>query len=439
MDFRIDALAPCRKKIAVTIPPERIQAEYDRQYGEINQAFALPGFRKGHAPRSLLERRFGARLADDVKDSLVRAALETLVRDHKVEPLQPPAIDAQALTLVPGRALDFEFELMTRPEFATPVWKGLEMRVAPVSASAAEVDAALEQLRRREATLSTAEGAVVGDGDVLVLTWVARGAQGEELARDEGAYHMLGRGALGGLPAEDVDAALRGQKAGASVTVKVRASDEDPREALRGRELELVVTLTEVKRYVLPPVDEAFLKRHDYDDEAEMRKDLERQVVRAKARERDREAEEALVDGLVAGVALTLPEEIVAQELEGWTARRREELAQEGVVAGPALEQRLEEGRVEARAAIERDMRRFFVLDRIAREESLAATDGEVAQALTEIAQAYGRPVEEVLQAYRDGGRIEELRSSLRHRKVREAVRRAAQVVETAPAPRPSA
>lgn len=74
------------------------------------------------------------------------------------------------------------------------------------------------------------------------------------------------------------------------------------------------------------------------------------------------------------------------------------------------------------------------MLDRIAREENLAVADAEVGQALQEIAQAYGRPVEDVFGAYRASGRIEELRSSIRHRKVREAVRRAAHVVQTAAA-----
>lgn len=432
MDFRIETLAPCRKKIAVTIPSERIRAEYDKQYGEINQSFALPGFRKGHAPKKLLERRFAARLVDDVKESLVRAALQELVRDQKVEPLQPPSIDLPALTLEPGKPLAFEFELTTRPEFATPTWKGLEMRVAPVVVTPGEVEAAVEALRRREARLETAPEGVVGDEGVLVLEWKA--LEGDTvLAEDASAYHMLGRPTLAGFPAEEIDAGLRGRKAGATAEARVRAGDEDPREELRGKDLRLVVSLREVKRYVLPALDATFLSKHDYDDEAEMRKDMERQVQRGKTRERDRAAEEELVSALVAGVRFDLPKEIIDQELESWSRRRRAELEGEGL-AGPALEAKVAEGAAGARAEIEADMRRFFVLDRIANEEGLEVPDAEVVQALQEVAAAYGRPVEEVLQAYRSGGRIEELRSTLRHRKVREAVRRAAHVVETAPA-----
>jgi trigger factor len=271
---------------------------------------------------------------------------------------------------------------------------------------------------------------VIGENDVLVIDWVAR-AGDEVVAQDQGAYYPFGRGALAGFSAEEIDTQLRGKKAGAVAEAKVKGLEDDPREAVRGKDLALHVTVKDVKRHVLPAIDAEFLKKHDYDDEAEMRADLERQIVRYKTRARDREAEAGLVDGIVAGVSMSLPDEILVQELERWTEGKKEELRAEGVVEG-ALDKKVEEARPEARKAIEGELKRFFVLDRIAREENLAVADAEVGQALQEIAQAYGRPVEEVLGAYRESGRIEELRSSIRHRKVREAVRRAAHVVQTA-------
>ena len=430
MDFRVDPLGPCRKKVAVTIPPERVRQEYDKQMGELNKSFALPGFRKGHAPRKLLERRFGPHLGGDVKESLVKAALEALVKEQKVEPLRPPTLDLEAMKVDPGQPLSFEFELLTRPEFQTPTWKGLEMKVAPVAVTPKEIDEAVEGLRRREARLTEAKDAVIGDGDVLVVDWQAR-VGGTVIAEDRGAYLPFGRGVLAGLPCAALEAELRGKKAGATAHGTVTAAADDPREALRGKEVELQVAVKEVRRHELPAVDAAFLERHDFDDVAEMRKYLERQIQRAKTRERDRAAEEKLLEGVVAGVSMALPDEILAQELEAWAERKKAELREEGVVEG-ALDKQLESARPEARREIEGELRRYFVLDRIAREENLEVADAEVGQALQEIAQAYGRPMEEVLEAYRQGGRLEELRGSLRHRKVREAVRRAAHVVQTA-------
>lgn len=430
MDFRVDALGPCKKKVAVTVPVERVRQEYDKQFGEINKTYALPGFRKGHTPRKVLERRFGPHMGEDVKESLVRAALEALVKEKQVEPLRPPSLDLKAMKVEPGQPLTFEFELLTRPEFPTPTYKGLEMKVAPVVVSAEELGHAVDALRRRDATLEDAPDAVIGDRDVLVVDWKAA-AGGAVVAQDVGAYLPFGRGVLEGLPCAEIETQLRGKKAGATVSARVTAAADDPREALRGRELDLEVTVKGIKRLALPAVDAAFLTKHDYDDEAEMKKDLERQVLRGKTRERDQEAEGHLLDAVVAGVAMAMPDEILGPELEGWAERKRAELREEGVVEG-ALDTQLEAARPAARREIEAELKRFFVLDRIAREEGIEVADAEVAQALQEIAAAYGRSLEEVLAAYRASGRIDELRVNLRHKKVREAVRRHAHVVQTA-------
>lgn len=431
MDFKVDALGPCRKKVAVTIPSERVRAEYDRQYGEINRQVALPGFRKGHTPRKLLEKRFARHLSDDVKEALVRQALEALTRDKQVEPLRPPSIDVARLEVDPGRPLAFEFELLTRPEFATPAWKGLEMKVAPVSVSDAEIDAGIDAMRRRESRLEPAgEDAVVGDEDVLVVDWTATAGEAV-VAQDQGAYFPLGRGMLGGFPAAELETALRGRRAGATASAKVQAFPDDPREAVKGKEVTLSATLKEVRRFVLPALDAEWLKRHDFDDVAELRADARRQIQRGKTRERDAQAEERLVEQVVAAAKIDLPDEILSAEVDGWAARRRQELAEEGV-AEDELEGRVAADRPAARRELEGELKRFFVLDRIAREEGIAVGEQELGQALQEIAQSYGRPIEEVVEAFRYGGRLDELRGRIRQRKVREAIRRAAQTIETA-------
>ena len=141
--------------------------------------------------------------------------------------------------------------------------------------------------------------------------------------------------------------------------------------------------------------------------------------------------DEQMIEQVVASAQIELPDDLVGEELAAWERRRAAELESEGTDAGEAAKQAAA-GRGEARKQIEHELRRFFVLDRIAREEGLSVSDQEVVQALSELAQAYGRPVEEVVEAYREGGRVEQLRTQLRHGKVRDSVRRAAQVEEQA-------
>jgi trigger factor len=428
MDFKVEELAPCRKKIAVTISPDRIQTEYEKKFDEINEQVALPGFRPGRAPRQLLERRFGSKLADEIKGDLVKAALESLVEDEKVEPLAPPEIDIEAIELERGEPMTFEFELVTRPEFETPKYKGLEVKVPPVVVKDEEVENAVDNLRRRSATLEDAPDAKVQAEDILIVDWEARDGDSVE-AKDTNHYYPYGRGVLAGFVAEGLDEQFEGKQAGAKATAKVQVAIDDPREELRGRELELTVTLKDVKRYVLPEIDKAFLEKHDFDDADEMRADMKKSLSRQHRRYIERGAEEKLVEQLLGDIKVDLPEQFVEQELEHWASRKRSEL-QMAETAEDEITKQVETARSGAREAIEEDLKRHFVLDRIADEEGLDVTEQELFQAIQEIAQAYNQPLEAVMGSFRDGNRLAELKAQIRHRKVREVIRTSASLVE---------
>ena len=429
MDFKVEELAPCRKKVAVTISPDRIQTEYEKKFDEINEHVSLPGFRPGRAPRQLLERRFGSKLADEIKSDLVKAALESLVEDEKVEPLAPPEIDVEAIELDRGEPMTFEFELVTRPEFETPTYKGLEVKVPPVLVKDEEVDHAVDNLRRRSATLEDApDGAEVEADDILIVDWEAREGDSVE-AKDTNHYYPYGRGVLAGFVAEGLDEQFEGKQAGAEATAKVQVAVDDPREELRGRELDLTVTLKEIKRYVLPEIDAAFLEKHDFDDADEMREDMKKSLSRQHRRYIERGAEEKLVEQLLGDIKMDLPEEFVEQELEGWAQRKRTEL-QMAETEEDEIAKQVDAGRADARDSIQDELKRHFVLDRIADEEGIEVTEQELFQAIQEIAQVYNQPLEAVMGSFRDGNRLSELKAQIRQRKVREVIRSSASLVE---------
>ncbi|MFV1958278.1 MAG: trigger factor [Planctomycetota bacterium] len=431
MDFQVETLGPCRKKIAVTVPTERVREEFDRQYDEINDTLALPGFRKGHAPRKLLEKRFATHLGQEVKEKLVKAAVEELVEEKKVLPLEPPEVDLDALEIANEEPFTFEFDLLTRPEFETPAWEGIEIDVPPVEVTDEQVEEAIEGLRRREAKLERIEEAKVEDGDVLVVDWKALHGDSVE-AHDENVYYPFGRGVLAGFVAEDLDEQFKGKEPGAQAECRVRVAADDPRKELRDLELEFQVVLKEIRRSVLRPVDAEFLERHDYDDSDEMRADVKKQLRRALERERDRETESRLVKRLVGGIEMSLPESFVEKDLENWARRRRVQLEMEGVPE-EEITKRLDEERGDARTAVEQELREAFLLDRLAEETEVKVSEAEILQAIQAIAQAYGRPESEVLSSFKDGNRLTELAAGIRHRKVRETVRRTAHLVEKEP------
>jgi trigger factor len=195
----------------------------------------------------------------------------------------------------------------------------------------------------------------------------------------------------------------------------------------------VTVEVLEAKRFRPADLDEAFLKRHDFDDAAELRKDVRRRLLRARERERDRVTEERLVDALVAKASMALPSELVDQAVEGWVERRRIEGGSEGR-SEDEVSKEIAAGRDEVRGKVEADLRRHFVLDRICEAEGLEVAEQELLGAVEQMARESGRSTGEVVQHFQEvPGRLAELRSHIRHGKAREALRRAAVVVEEAP------
>ena len=209
MEFRVEELAPCRKKVTVIVPADRVRKEIDGQYAEVNKQIALPGFRPGKAPRKLLESRFGVHVQGEVKQKLVEAAYKQLIEEKRIAPLTQPDVDVDGATADPAKAFEFAFEVTTRPDFELPGWKGLEVKVPPV-----------ERLRRRgrrrrranaarrRAILVPSEAGAAAD-DVVVLDWEA--VEGDAPVHAEtSSYYRWAGGVLDGVVVDGLDAKLMG-------------------------------------------------------------------------------------------------------------------------------------------------------------------------------------------------------------------------------------
>jgi trigger factor len=433
MDFRVEEIAPCRKKVTVTVPAAAVKTALDARYEEINDEITLPGFRPGHAPRKLLESRFGTHVRDEVKGKIVEEAFKKGVEEKKYAPLGQPNIDVAEAEIDAAKPFEFAFELTTRPEFDLPTWKGREVKVPAVSVDDAAVDEAVESLRMAEGTLETSDEPLVL-GDVAVVDWTAS-VDGARVDGGEGAYYRLGRGVMEGIALEGADPALVGGKAGATATVRGRTAADDPREGLAGREFDVAMTVRETKRFEPAALDEAFLKRRDFDDVEELRRDVRRRLLRQRERERDRVAEDRLVESIATEASITLPKQLVDDAVGGWAERRRIE-ARESGASEEDVARTLSAGEAKVRADVEADLRRYFVLDRIAEAEGLSVSEEELVGAVEQMARESGRSAGEVVQHFQeDPSRIAELRAHLRHRKAREALRKAATVVEETAAP----
>ncbi|WP_299464660.1 trigger factor family protein, partial [uncultured Gimesia sp.] len=124
---KIDEVGPCKKHVTVSVPRADIDHYYSESVAELGGQATVPGFRVGHVPRKLVEKRFKQELSDQVKQRVLMESLELIAEDNDLDPINEPTIDVESLQIPEEGEFTFEFEVEVRPDFKIPEYKGLKL------------------------------------------------------------------------------------------------------------------------------------------------------------------------------------------------------------------------------------------------------------------------------------------------------------------------
>jgi len=142
----VEEIGPCKKKVTVEIPEETIKEMADEQYQELRRDAILPGFRKGRAPRRLLEKRFGKETKENIKLKLLAEASEAAMKAQKLDVLTDPEVDFEHIELPETGSMKFTFEIEVRPEFELPAMEGIAVTKPKLEVTEEQIDHEIEQL-----------------------------------------------------------------------------------------------------------------------------------------------------------------------------------------------------------------------------------------------------------------------------------------------------
>src|SRR3954469_20417872 len=235
LEVQISEVGPCKKHLAVSIPRADVDRQFDESIGSMKREAIVPGFRPGHAPRTLVERRFRKQVAEQVKSTLLMAALEQLDEDYKLNPIIQPTLDVAAITIPDAGPLTFEMEVEVRPEFSLPAYKALTVKRPVKTLSEADVDAQLKLFLERYAQMvpKLEGGAEIGDFLTADLRFHRDGQVLNEVKEIQFRLQPELRFRDGSVP--DVGAALRGIKPGESRETEARIGSGSADPNLRGQ------------------------------------------------------------------------------------------------------------------------------------------------------------------------------------------------------------
>jgi trigger factor len=389
--IQVDATpeGPVAQRLEVRVQAERVGKAFDRAYRELARQVRVKGFRPGKTPRSVLERLYGASVAEQLEGSLIRETLPDAIERTALKPVATPDIDAQPPR--PGEDYTYVARVEVAPEIELGDLNGLSAKRPSAEVSEADVDRELEQLRERQApVVEEPEGTEAATGHVLNIDFLGR-IDGEPFEGGSGRDVELELGSGRFIPGFEEQ--LEGVRAEQDREVSVSFPEDYANSELAGREAVFEVHVAAIKRRQLPELDDEFAKDlGDFstleDLRGRIRSDL--QAMREKAARA--ELRRTLMDSLVERTTFEVPAGLVEQQLERQLGAAAERM--QGAAPEEALRAQLERWREEWRPGAEREARERLLLEAVVKQQQLDAEPDEVEARVQQIAEQEGIDVE---------------------------------------------
>lgn len=419
-----------RVKLRVEVPEKELDPALDAVYKRWSRDIKLPGFRKGHIPRRLIDTHVGPEV---IRQEALRDALPDLYR-RALEAEDLEAIAAPEIEVVefePGTPLVFEATVDIRPDVPLPDISALEVQAPPSEVTDDDLDEQLDRLRDRFAELETvAREARRGDHVLIDLKGYEHDQPVEGASAPDYLYEIGSRSGP-----EELDDELQGSRPGA--ILKFNSTLPEGAGELGGREISFTVLVKEVKAKKLPALDDEFAKDvGEFDSLDELREDLRKRLADVKKNVVEEQTRALALEALVSGSGFEPPEKLVGDEFQHRLEHFQEDLKQAGMsmdeYATSSGSTELEI-RAEMRSHAERAVKAELLLEEIARAQDVEVTNEDLGREVALAAARSQREPQEVAKELADSGRLGAVAADIMRRKALDYVIATANVVGRPP------
>jgi trigger factor len=411
LSVEIVEVSGCRRNLVVEVPADVVEAEVQRLARQYAARARIPGFRPGKVPLGIVLSRFGAELRNDATQDLIHRYWRSAVEEHELHPLTEPTVEQ--LEGSAGTPMKFTVSFEILPRIDAHDYRGATATVAPAPVEEAEVDRALDELRERHAEYVPVEDREIRDGDHATLTVDGEFEGGEKPVHEEGVVCIVGSPRTNQAFSEN----LIGAKVGEERAFEVSYPGDYHRKRYAGKKVRYRARVDEIKEKVLPQLSDDFAKDiGEAESLADLRVAVRKQLEQEAEAAADRKAKETVIDTIVRRHSFDLPESLVHEELQHHASRIAEGLARQGIdVNQVALDWKkmFEQERPAAEAAV----RRTLVLDAIARQEHIEATEADVEQELGQIAEGARKSPAAIRAQLEKNKRFQGFKDHLRRKK----------------------
>lgn len=396
MTSTVESLSSVKKKISFEIPAERVSAEIDKVFGQIQKRAAIKGFRKGKVPRSLVEQSYKSMMEGDVLKNLFDETYFKALADHKIFPVSHPHIESDEVKR--GASLKYSATVEVIPEIDVKDYVGLQVKKEQYISDDAPVEARLNEMREGMAELKPLEeGQSAEAGNFVVIDFVGS-VDGIPFEGGAAESYQLELGSGRFIPGFEDQ--LIGVKAGEQKTVEVTFPEEYGNKELAAKASSFAVTVREIKAKQLPELNDEFAMQFgEFETLDELKAKLaelheNQETARIKADLQDR-----LVKVLIEKNEIEVPPALVDRQLQIMLSNMKNRLAQQRLSL-EMMGMNEDSFKAHYRESAENQVKGSLLLDAVAKKEGVTVEEADIEAKLRAMAEEAGQDFDRVKSFY---------------------------------------
>jgi trigger factor len=391
---------PGTTTLKVEVAPSRVHAAEMKAAKAIAKQARLPGFRKGKVPLNVVKRQFRTGLRDEVLRTVIGEAWKQVIDDEDLKPIAEPRVTN--IEFEDGAPLTFELHVDVKPEISLTRLGGFQLTRPRPDITDQMVDDQLEELRKQRAPWVPVDDGPPALGNMVSVT-VATGEE-DGSASDPSPYQLV----MGdGQAIPELEERILEMSVGQTRDASVRYPDDFADESKRGQTRTVQISLQEIKRQDLAPLDDSFAGEvGDFESLDALRAAVREDMEASATRDADSEVRRQLMDEIIEANSLEAPRGLVQRVLGNFAQ------------AYEVPDERLEDFAKEFGPIAARQVQRDLVLEHVAERESLIATEEDLDDRIAEIAERRGEEPKDVYASLQKSKRLRELEHSITEEKV---------------------
>lgn len=412
MSVQVEKQEKNMAKLTIEVSAEEFGAALEKAYQKDKKKINVPGFRKGKAPRKMIEKMYGAGIFyEDAANIVIPEAYAAAAKECAEEIVSQPQINVTQIE--EGKPFIFTAEVALKPAVALGDYKGVEVEKSVIEVSEEEVDKEVDKERENNSRMIDVDDRAVEKGDIIKLDFEGF-VDGEAFQGGKAEDYSLTIGSGSFIPGFEDQ--LIGAKIGEEKEVNVTFPEEYHEASLKGKPAVFKCTVKEIKVKELPAADDEFAKDvSEFDTLAEYKDDIRSKLVEKKEAQAKREKQNKAVDKAVANAQMEIPDAMVTEQVRRMADDFARRLQSQGLTVeqymqftGMTADKLLEQMRPEALKRIQNSL----VLEAIAKAENIEVSDEKVNEEIEKMAAAYKMEADKLKELIGDAEK-EQMKSDL--------------------------